>query len=66
MVCITGLCDQDDIDCGQGICVDQVARCDGLNDCLNWAEEQHCGKYDKWKYFSIKVYNYCYALIDML
>ena len=43
------LCDQDyhdDIDCGQGICVDETARCDGFNDCLNWAEEQHCGKYD--------------------
>ncbi|XP_072037246.1 uncharacterized protein [Amphiura filiformis] len=39
---LLGQCDPDDYDCGQGICIDPDAKCDGFDDCLNLAEEKHC------------------------
>ncbi|XP_072037196.1 G-protein coupled receptor GRL101-like [Amphiura filiformis] len=36
------ICNPDEFDCGNGICVDTNAECDGFNDCVNWAEENKC------------------------
>ena len=38
-----GVCGVDDFDCGRGYCVNASAKCDGFNDCLNFAEEIECG-----------------------
>ncbi|XP_072046284.1 low-density lipoprotein receptor-related protein 12-like [Amphiura filiformis] len=42
---VEDICKLEDFDCGDGVCVDSSAECDGFNDCMNLAEETHCGKY---------------------
>ncbi|XP_072046676.1 uncharacterized protein [Amphiura filiformis] len=39
---VAGVCRQSDFDCGDGICVDIEAVCNGFNDCLNFADEIGC------------------------
>ncbi len=41
---ITGICLDNEFNCGHGYCIDIAAKCDGFNDCLNNAEERRCGK----------------------
>ena len=33
-----------EFDCGEGFCVDEIALCDGFNDCLNFEDELDCRK----------------------
>ncbi|XP_071798570.1 uncharacterized protein [Asterias amurensis] len=35
-------CDFDDFDCGNGICIDPSAECNGFNDCRNNRDEYDC------------------------
>ena len=37
------VCDASTINCGNDVCVSSDARCNGFNDCLNWADELQCG-----------------------
>ena len=45
-LCISDICNTNDFDCENGICVSADAECDGFNDCVNWAEENQCGTYN--------------------
>ncbi|GBM91893.1 hypothetical protein AVEN_112921-1 [Araneus ventricosus] len=39
------VCPKGWFNCGNGICLADIWRCDGENDCGNFKDEQNCGNY---------------------
>ena len=50
---LTFICQDDEVECSNGFCVDKSAQCDGYNDCLDFSDELGCRMYTVERFYDI-------------